>query len=572
ARNMLMRLGQVEPGHPLSDWAIISRRIEGAQKKVEERNFEIRKHLLEYDEVMDTQRKRVYGYRQNILDGIDTRHLVREMISGEVRRHVGTFLDPDYGVETFAAWTSKRLSCTLKPKDLRGMDYPMAEVHAKDLAEREAERQIFDLIDENLPEDSDPSEWLWESLAHAVNTRWGLSLSDRDLKKIEREDLPPELIERALEAIRKVDLSEGARLLEPDFPLETTCAWVKQKFALTLDPAELRGREPAAIEAIVLEKAYQAYDDREVRIPLLAAVSHFTLKDSHGNRFVDPAKITEWAWTRFGASLGEGESGKDEPEKLEARCLDESRRVFSEGLTKYAELAELTEALTQWTSERVSATSGALKRTRTSCEPFGRLMEWCGTNGLKLPEEWSGENEAKLGMRSADQIGRIVRQSLDDRYRPEMHRIERILLLELLDQAWKEHLRTMDHLRSAVGLRGYAQTDPKVEFKREGMKIFEEMWGNIEQRVTDYIYRMEQLDESFIGSTWAKGQIQQKAAPTSSLTDTGMAQQQQEAIDGSRSDTKPEPIRNYDKRVGRNDPCPCGSGKKFKKCHGRNLQ
>ena len=569
ARSILMRLGQVEPGNPLSDWAILSRRIEGAQKKVEERNFEIRKHLLEYDEVMDTQRKRVYGYRQSILDGIDTRHLVREMIAGEVRRHVGTFLDPNYGVETFAAWTSKQLSCTLRPKDLRGMDYSMAEVHAKDQAEREAERQVFDLIDENLPEEEDPSEWLWESLAHAVNTRWGLSLNERELKRIGREDLPPELIDRALESIRKVDLSEGARLLEADFPLETTCAWVKQKFGLVLELAELRGREPAAIEAIVLERAYKAYDDREIRIPLLAAVSHFTLRDANGNRFVDPAKISAWAWTRFGAALGEGE-----PETLESHCIEESRRVFAEGGSKYAELADLVEKLSQWTEERMAHpdSTGTLKRTRATCEPFRQLMEWCESNELKLSEDWTGENESKLGVRTVEQIGRTVRQSLDDRFRPEMHRIERILLLELLDQAWKEHLRTMDHLRSAVGLRGYAQTDPKVEYKREGMKIFEEMWGNIEQRVTDYIYRMEQLDESFIGSTWAKGQIQQKAAPTSSLADTGMSQQQQEAIDGSSSNAKPEPIRNYDKRVGRNDPCPCGSGKKFKKCHGKNLQ
>ena len=66
--------------------------------------------------------------------------------------------------------------------------------------------------------------------------------------------------------------------------------------------------------------------------------------------------------------------------------------------------------------------------------------------------------------------------AVEDKYRPEMQKLERALLLQLLDTAWKDHLLVMDHLRSSVGLRGYAQVDPKVEYKREGMRIFEQMW------------------------------------------------------------------------------------------------
>ena len=82
--------------------------------------------------------------------------------------------------------------------------------------------------------------------------------------------------------------------------------------------------------------------------------------------------------------------------------------------------------------------------------------------------------------------------------------MERALLLQLLDTAWKDHLLAMDHLRSSVGLRGYAQVDPKVEYKREGMRIFEQMWESIGERVTDLVFRMEQLDEGFVGSTWTE--------------------------------------------------------------------
>ena len=64
----------------------------------------------------------------------------------------------------------------------------------------------------------------------------------------------------------------------------------------------------------------------------------------------------------------------------------------------------------------------------------------------------------------------------------------------------------MDHLRSSVGLRGYAQVDPKVEYKREGMRTFEQMWDSVGERMTDLIFRMEQLDEGFVGSTWTEAE------------------------------------------------------------------
>jgi preprotein translocase subunit SecA len=143
-----------------------------------------------------------------------------------------------------------------------------------------------------------------------------------------------------------------------------------------------------------------------------------------------------------------------------------------------------------------------------------------------------------------------------------MKRMERALVLQMLDGLWKDHLLAMDHLRSSIGLRGYAQVDPKVEYKREGMKLFDGMWESIGERVTDLVFRMEQLDEGFVGSTWTQAEARHDEASSAGA----IAQQQQEAIDATQSDHKPEPIRNRNQRVGRNDPCPCGSGKKFKNC------
>jgi preprotein translocase subunit SecA len=104
--------------------------------------------------------------------------------------------------------------------------------------------------------------------------------------------------------------------------------------------------------------------------------------------------------------------------------------------------------------------------------------------------------------------------------------------------------------------------DPKVEYKREGMRMFEQMWDSIGERTTDLIYRMEQLDEGFVGSTWVETSARHDEAQSASE----IASQQQAAIDASQGDARVDPIRNRGLRVGRNDPCPCVSGKKYKVC------
>ncbi len=155
--------------------------------------------------------------------------------------------------------------------------------------------------------------------------------------------------------------------------------------------------------------------------------------------------------------------------------------------------------------------------------------------------------------------------------------MEKVLLLQILDSSWMEHLRAMDHLRSSVGLRGYAQVDPKVEYKREGMKIFEEMWSGVGDKVTDLIFRMEHIDPEFLHYLGARWQLERAttihAAPTPSPEPAAVAAganvraEQDAAIAASqKGDKKPEPVRNTGKKIGRNDPCPCGSGKKYKVC------
>jgi preprotein translocase subunit SecA len=126
----------------------------------------------------------------------------------------------------------------------------------------------------------------------------------------------------------------------------------------------------------------------------------------------------------------------------------------------------------------------------------------------------------------------------------------------------------MDSLRSGVGLRGYAQEDPKIVYKREGMKEFDAMWEGVRDRVTEAVFRMEEMgDEEAQMALWAGARATQAAAISIAQSRAAQTDAQQQTTNTGGEAKKPEPIRNVGAKVGRNDPCPCGSGKKYKNCH-----
>jgi preprotein translocase subunit SecA len=159
-----------------------------------------------------------------------------------------------------------------------------------------------------------------------------------------------------------------------------------------------------------------------------------------------------------------------------------------------------------------------------------------------------------------------VREAYENRYRPELYQAERSVILDTLDTSWKDHLYFMDHLRSGIGLVGYAQKDPKIEYRKEGMAAFEQMWDRVAAQVTGTIFRIEvQIPES-TGSVWQITSTEH-ASPGDDIPDDHPALAGG-GVQPIGNDRAIEPIRNYGDRVGRNDPCPCGSGKKYKKCCG----
>ncbi len=139
--------------------------------------------------------------------------------------------------------------------------------------------------------------------------------------------------------------------------------------------------------------------------------------------------------------------------------------------------------------------------------------------------------------------------------------LTRYLILSVLDSQWKDHLLMLDHLKEGIGMRAYGQRDPLVEYKRESFDLFEEMMARVEDQVVRYLYRVE-----LVAAT------PERRRPQTPLREVKeeLAPLQGERREAQRSPTAgpPTTVRRQTPKVGRNDPCPCGSGKKYKKCHG----
>ena len=154
-------------------------------------------------------------------------------------------------------------------------------------------------------------------------------------------------------------------------------------------------------------------------------------------------------------------------------------------------------------------------------------------------------------------------------------KITNYIFLQIIDLSWKNHLLAMDALKDSVSLRGYGQRDPLQEYKKEAFKLFELLISKIEEETTLTLLRMPKPELAMASPTSHRQddlQFEHPEAPSASndpsnTDDDGMIYHGSRS--GSREDEKPQPFVRDGEKVGRNDPCPCGSGKKFKKCHGK---
>ena len=477
----IMQWAGLKEGEPIIS-SMVTRRIEGAQKKREEQHFDQRKNLLEYDEVMDEQRKRTYSYRQQILDGVDCRSLLLAMMNDEIDRWTKHFLARDYRWETITAWVTQNLQLELESSDIRDMNREELELHLREEGERQGESQIYEQIDVNLPEDAESKlDWNWLALAKWANRTFGLSLQDKDLRKHDRDGLAIFLLAQAKEGMSRWDLKELDNLLDDQFVQKSLCGWANFNFLLGLKSEELIGLDEKQIATLIKDKVRSRYDEKETTFPISVGMHQFLEGDGKQNERFNREKLARWANTRFRADYN--------PEQFAdlqtAQIYDSLVTTSKQFLGRRPEREKV--------DQRLDAILGspAEASMRVSETQVNDLVTWI-ENELDLELDSS-----RLLKMTAGQLRTELLQGIEQLFRPEMRQTERSVLLEFLDTAWKDHLYFMGHLKQGIGFVGYAQKDPRTEYKREGRRAFLAMWDRIAERkpelreipVEDYRHR-----------------------------------------------------------------------------------
>ncbi|MBC8445508.1 MAG: SEC-C domain-containing protein, partial [Rhodospirillaceae bacterium] len=201
--------------------------------------------------------------------------------------------------------------------------------------------------------------------------------------------------------------------------------------------------------------------------------------------------------------------------------------------------------------------------------------------GKDLPiKEWAREEgiaDAEIRERLTDVGNRLAAEKTVNYGSEVMRSVEKSLLLQMLDQVWKEHLLTLDHLRQGIGLRAYAQRDPLNEYKRESFNLFEQMLDSLRERLTQVLSHIELQ----LGSDEEEILFQRRRQEMKETREDPAFQQADSAGYGEES-ALATPIKSRQAssnvnpddpstwgRVARNAPCPCGTGKKYKHCHGK---
>jgi preprotein translocase subunit SecA len=230
-----------------------------------------------------------------------------------------------------------------------------------------------------------------------------------------------------------------------------------------------------------------------------------------------------------------------------------------------------------------------------------RVGEFCPAD--KPADEWNlagllrwanyafpiGLRQDQLADKTSGEVKSVVLDKVTKAYQAKaahenpdtLKAIERLIVLNALDRLWQEHLYNMDQLRNAIGLRAYGQRDPLVEYKAEAFTMFDEMMSSVKNEIASNVFRsasslaafenfLRALPIQFSAPELSSGSaFQQPPAgaprPPAATSSTGQKDVVSEAIEATAA-----PVRREVPKVGRNEPCPCGSGKKYKNCCGKN--
>jgi preprotein translocase subunit SecA len=544
----LKRLGMKEDEAIEHAW--VSKSVEKAQKKVEERNFGIRKNLLEYDEVRDIQRNYFYKRRQKIIEGLNLREMIFEIITESVDDAVAQYLEPDYVPTVLSEWVRANFHTVIEPQDLRDREFAILESTIRDRSRDDAKTQITQSLSEFMDPDADPADWDYNGLAKWAEESFDVRVNSGQLRKMDREQIREALIEAAMEQIERRDC-EGIRpYLVKNYAQQQLAQWANNKFQLQLGPDDLVGKLAADTADYILERAREAYERREAEYPVEYALER-TLGGGGLDNIYISEQLSNWIRDKYGAFVSGDEIRTAAVPALHARMVEISRNA-AKGIEK-----EVDEAL-QRLPESKDLAPWVMSRFKVQL----------------LPHEFDGEPMEDRRKRLYEWGHAFLRVELTE--------LERNVLLQIYDQTWKDHLYAMDLLRESIGLRGVAERDPRIEYKKEGSRLFGEFMKAIRDRVTDIIFKVRLNQQFVMKNVYDKavetfqqpqgyGVGQSDAAQEVRAERAAMANEDAPSQPDVREE-KTAPIINEAPKVGRNDPCPCGSGKKYKQCCGKDSE
>ncbi|HEY2252104.1 MAG TPA: preprotein translocase subunit SecA, partial [Planctomycetaceae bacterium] len=404
-KGILTRLGMQE-GEAIES-PLVSRQIQKAQRRVEERHFEQRKNLLEYDEVMDQQRKRVYTFRQEILEGGDCREIILDMFRKQINEGVRDLLSPEYGRESCVKWAAQAAGIEVDPRDLAEPDAELIIQTLKDEARSQAEELIRDKIEEDLSEDvEDQREWNWLALSKWANARWGLNTNDRELKKVGRDGMFEYLLERAQEAIERADFSPVKGFLAEDFGRQSLSNWLLHQYTLAIPPEKFVGLSQEEATTLVVDEIQKLYAQKNIAFPVEVGLSRFLAEQGGGEKY-DREGLVRWANGRFQTQLS--------PDSLRGKARDEIRQILTECSSNFSNNGHSLEKVEEYLDKAYGQRNGEDTRNapvRTP-EPIYEMVHWAQD---ELKSDLKAEEILPL---PREEARRKIVDAVDSRFRPE---------------------------------------------------------------------------------------------------------------------------------------------------------
>jgi preprotein translocase subunit SecA len=568
----------MEEGMAIEDKRI-SKGILRAQKKVEERNYLARKNLLEYDEVMDHQRTSFYGMRQRVLTGNMVDEIIWDMIGESIIDAVDKFITQDFLAATISEWVRVNFETVIDAYDLRNMrTIDVLEPYIKAQARAEAETNITATMGEFIGEDpEDVQSWNTKDLQSWAMSRFQVNLSQADMRKSTAQELEEKLRKAAVEQIDKRDCSGLMKYLDANFAEQELSNWARDKFGIEIKAEEILAdvqshtRKTAEdIVEMIESRARTAYARREIEYPVEHALTFaYGGGDGSTDNPYSAEFVKEWTNLKYREPLPVEEIRASNVAKLREKLIGYQEEFINGG-----RLEKTVDDLMAAHKDREALRIAVNERfgLKLTIKDF-QIKKPGAEPGLVVYEPASDEFIHDLLMMRGRQF---MRRELGD--------LEQFVLIQILDQSWKDHLYAMDMLKAGIGLIAFAEQDPRIAFKKDGFRYFKEMMIGVRDKVTDLIFRAQ-----VVGATQVKSAYKETAAVHQEAGGYGVSEnlaatanvaqgapaatgEMQEAADKKQGEAaKVKPIVREQAKVGRNDLCPCGSGKKYKKCHGADV-